>query len=142
MFSSLSRLQMRLKSVRVQILMDSQCRHCLLHILVNIIEYYRLTTFLSGVKVSMVVLSSLFILHSTSLFDQFHRRHAFILSRPNESCLSLCSPVFSDIPKKTAVFEVSQASPACPSDKKSIKMKLRMYRLWNHVDRTKLNTAE
>ena len=43
----------------------------------------------------------------------------------------------SDIRKSNVMFEGSQASPACPSEKSNIKMKLSTEQWWNGTDRGK-----
>jgi hypothetical protein len=42
----------------------------------------------------------------------------------------LCSPVLSDIRKRIALFERYEVSPACPSEKSSIKMTIGMEHWW------------
>jgi hypothetical protein len=42
-----------------------------------------------------------------------------------------------DTTKSIPLFEVSRASPACPSDKSSIKTKTNMEHLWIDTDRGK-----
>jgi len=47
---------------------------------------------------------------------------------------------FEDL--KVPLFEVSQATPACPSDKSNIKVELSMDQWWNDTDRGKLEYSE
>ena len=47
----------------------------------------------------------------------------------------LRSPKLLDIRKRIAMFEGSQAPPACPSDKSNINMKMIMEHWWNDTDR-------
>jgi hypothetical protein len=53
----------------------------------------------------------------------------------------LLCPLTSDIPKIFAMFDGSQASPICPSDDSSIKVKMKMEHWWNDTDGKNLSSA-
>jgi hypothetical protein len=53
----------------------------------------------------------------------------------------LLYPVLSDI-SNIVLFEVSQASPACPSAKSTIMMKMSIEHWWNDTDKGKVGTRK
>ena len=61
--------------------------------------------------------------------------------RLNESNVIFC-PKFPNIRKNCALFEGSQVSLICPSDKDSINMKLIVKQWWNGTDRGKAEYRE
>jgi hypothetical protein len=54
-----------------------------------------------------------------------------------EQCESTFCTILPDIRKNNVLFAGSQASPACPSDKISIKVKMSMEHWWNDTDKGK-----
>ena len=58
----------------------------------------------------------------------------------SESCL--CSQFCNVISKSVVLLDGSQASPACPSVKTDIKLKMSMEHWWNGTDRGKLKYWE